>query len=118
MLEPNPQTRQLLEDIDRSRCRVWALTNAYRTVRPLPRDAWPKQQVRSNGIWQHAERVLQILNLRDQIEGVVFCDYQDDDFMCKPEPAFYRRVSSFVLSTSFRQSDEPCESGYATSRSG
>ena len=33
MLEPNPRVRQLLQDIDRSKCRVWAFTNAYRTVR-------------------------------------------------------------------------------------
>jgi pyrimidine and pyridine-specific 5'-nucleotidase len=50
---------------------------------------------------QHAQRVLEILNLRDQIEGVVFCDYQEEDFLCKPEPAFYSRVCSFVLSMSF-----------------
>jgi len=68
MLKPNPLVRRLLQDIDRSKCRVWALTNAYRT---------------------HAERVLQILGLRDQIEGVVFCDYRKEDITCKPEPAFY-----------------------------
>jgi len=68
MLEPNPLVRRLLQDIDRSKCRVWALTNAYRT---------------------HAERVLQILGLGDQIEGVVFCDYRKEDITCKPEPAFY-----------------------------
>ncbi len=33
MLKPNAHVRQLLQDIDRSKCRVWALTNAYRTVR-------------------------------------------------------------------------------------
>jgi len=73
MLSPDPGVRKLLEDIDRSKCRVWALTNAYRT---------------------HAERVLRVLELQDLIEGVVFCDYKegDDDFICKPEPAFYHRA--------------------------
>jgi len=73
MLSPDPRTRKLLEDIDRSKCRVWALTNAYKT---------------------HAERVLQILDLRDQIEGVVFCDYGEDteDFSCKPDPGFYHKA--------------------------
>ncbi len=33
MLKPNPRMRRLLQDIDGSKCRVWALTNAYRTVR-------------------------------------------------------------------------------------
>ncbi|KAI0268386.1 pyrimidine 5-nucleotidase [Gloeopeniophorella convolvens] len=68
MLKPDPRLRQLLQDIDRSRYRVWALTNAYRP---------------------HAERVLKILNLRDQFEEVVFCDYQEEDFTCKPEPGYY-----------------------------
>ncbi|KAN0131427.1 pyrimidine 5-nucleotidase [Lactarius tabidus] len=71
MLKPNPLVRRLLQDIDRSKCRVWALTNAYQT---------------------HAERVLQILGLRDQMEGVVFCDYRKEDVTCKPEPAFYRQA--------------------------
>ena len=35
MLSPDPCTRKLLEDIDRSKCRVWAFTNAYRLVRPV-----------------------------------------------------------------------------------
>ncbi|KAI0004896.1 pyrimidine 5-nucleotidase [Russula compacta] len=73
MLSPDPRMRTLLKDIDRSKCRVWALTNAYRT---------------------HAERVLDILKLRDQIEGVVFCDYMEknENIICKPQPAFYRRA--------------------------
>ncbi len=42
------------------------------------------------------------MELRDQIEGVVFCDYEEksEDFVCKPEPAFYRKVRFFVLYTS------------------
>lgn len=33
LLKPDPSVRKLLEDIDRSKVRVWALTNAYVTVR-------------------------------------------------------------------------------------
>lgn len=33
MIKPDPQLRQLLKDIDRSKARVWGLTNAYQTVR-------------------------------------------------------------------------------------
>jgi len=32
MISYNPQVRKLFEDIDKSRVRVWALTNAYRVV--------------------------------------------------------------------------------------
>ncbi|TFY83955.1 hypothetical protein EWM64_g69 [Hericium alpestre] len=68
MLKPNPALRQLLQDIDRSKVRVWALTNAYRT---------------------HAARVLKILNLEDEFEGVIYCDYAEPGFYCKPEPEYY-----------------------------
>jgi len=68
VLKPDPAIRKLLEDIDRSKTRVWALTNAY-----------------SN----HAHRVLKILKLDDLIERVVYCDYTKPDFSCKPEPQFY-----------------------------
>lgn len=33
MLTPDPAVRKLLQDIDRTKTRVWALTNAYVTVR-------------------------------------------------------------------------------------
>ncbi|KAF8812527.1 pyrimidine 5-nucleotidase [Phlegmacium glaucopus] len=69
MIEYDPSLRKLLEDIDRSKARVWALTNAYRN---------------------HAERVLRILKLDDLIEGLVYCDYLVEDFLCKPEPEFYQ----------------------------
>ncbi|KAH9951640.1 pyrimidine 5-nucleotidase [Amylocystis lapponica] len=68
MLRPDPKLRKLLEDIDRSKARVWALTNAYHT---------------------HAQRVLRILGVDDQIEGLVYCDYSDQNFSCKPETAFF-----------------------------
>jgi len=72
MLFPDSRVQKLLEDIDRSKCRVWALTNAF---------------------WTHAERVLEILKLRDQFEGVVYCDYSEkDDIVCKPQSAFYHRA--------------------------
>lgn len=36
MIKPDPALKQLFRDIDRSTVRVWALTNAYRTVRFFP----------------------------------------------------------------------------------
>lgn len=67
-LKPDPAVRKLLEDIDRSKARVWALTNAYVT---------------------HATRVLNILNLRDQVEDIIYCDYSNPTFSCKPEAEFF-----------------------------
>ncbi|KAG7096849.1 hypothetical protein E1B28_004257 [Marasmius oreades] len=68
MIHPKPSLRKLFEDIDRSKVRVWALTNAYRP---------------------HAERVLRILNLQDQIDGVIFCDYEARELISKPEAVYY-----------------------------
>ncbi|KAJ6485155.1 pyrimidine 5-nucleotidase [Mycena vitilis] len=71
LISPNPSLRKLLQDIDRSKANVWALTNAYRP---------------------HAQRVLRILNLEDQIDGVIFCDYQQPNFSCKPDPIYYHEA--------------------------
>lgn len=49
ILKPDPKIRKVLLDIDRSKVRVWALTNAY---------------------INHARRVLRLLNVLDQFEGV------------------------------------------------
>lgn len=32
MIKPDPSVRKLFQDIDRTKARVWALTNAYKTV--------------------------------------------------------------------------------------
>jgi pyrimidine and pyridine-specific 5'-nucleotidase len=89
MISYNHQVRKLFEDIDRSRVRVWALTNAYRVVSFSVSNAIINSSI---VIIQHAERVLRILKLTDLIDGLVFCDYSLKDFSCKPEPEFYRVV--------------------------
>jgi len=71
MIRPDPALRKLFKDIDRSKCRVWALTNAYQP---------------------HAQRVLHLLNLEDQIDGLVYCDYTVPNFVCKPDPEFYHNA--------------------------
>ncbi|KIJ56607.1 hypothetical protein M422DRAFT_22760 [Sphaerobolus stellatus SS14] len=71
LLSEDARTRKLLEDIDRSKVRVWGLTNAYIT---------------------HASRVLRILNLDDLMENVVYCDYAAKDFACKPEAVYYQKA--------------------------
>ncbi|KAB5594592.1 O-methylsterigmatocystin oxidoreductase [Ceratobasidium theobromae] len=78
LLTPDPAVRKLLEDIDPSKARIWALTNAYKT---------------------HAERVLKILKLDDLFEGLVYCDYGAKDFACKPERRFYDRALELARTT-------------------
>lgn len=47
----------------------------------------------SDGIYRkHAQRVLRILNVEDLVEGLVYCDYAQPNFVCKPEFAFYHDV--------------------------
>ncbi|QRV87495.1 haloacid dehalogenase [Ceratobasidium sp. AG-Ba] len=78
LLTPDPAVRKLLEDIDPSKARIWALTNAYKT---------------------HAQRVLKTLQLEDLFEGVVFCDYGTHDFACKPERKFYDQALMLANTT-------------------
>ncbi|PFH52803.1 hypothetical protein AMATHDRAFT_73928 [Amanita thiersii Skay4041] len=68
MIKFDPKLVKLFEDIDRTKARVWALTNAYKP---------------------HAQRVLRILQLDGLIDGLLYCNYQVKDFICKPEAEFY-----------------------------
>jgi pyrimidine and pyridine-specific 5'-nucleotidase len=46
---------------------------------------------------KHAERVLRILNLEDQIDGLIFCDYQQPNFACKPDAQYYHEGETALL---------------------
>lgn len=89
LLKPDPVLRKLLQDIDRSKVRVWGLTNAYHTVRVY----CSKVTCSICSHEQHASRVLRILGVDDLVEGIAFCDYSNPEFNCKPEPEFYHNVS-------------------------
>lgn len=78
ILRPDHQIKRLLSDLDRTRVRVFAATNAYR---------------------YHADRVLRLLELDDQVEGIVYCDYAVPDFVCKPELDYYRAALLVVGAT-------------------
>lgn len=54
MLKPDPTVRKLLQDIDRSKTRVWGLTNAYVTVSSLVLDR-NQADYMSEGYSMHAE---------------------------------------------------------------
>lgn len=75
VLKPDRELRQLLVDIDRSKYRVMALTNAYKT---------------------HAYRVLKLLEVDDQFEHVIYCDYTRPGFPCKPEKQFFYEAMDVV----------------------
>ncbi|GJC93947.1 pyrimidine 5'-nucleotidase [Colletotrichum higginsianum] len=71
ILKPNPKLRQLLEDVDKSKCTMWLLTNAY---------------------VNHAKRVLKLLGIEDLFDGLTFCDYGQQPLVCKPAKEMYLRA--------------------------
>ncbi|KAI6785152.1 pyrimidine nucleotidase [Emericellopsis cladophorae] len=71
IIKPDAELRQLLEFIDRSKVRVWLLTNAYVT---------------------HGKRVVKLLGVDDQFEGLTFCDYAQVPFLCKPQRGMYDKA--------------------------
>ena len=92
LIRPDPMLRRMLQDIDRDVARVWALTNAYRTVRStvlLKHVIWLSLVANTA---QHAKRVLSILQIDDLIDGIVFCDYAELNFCCKPEADYFKQV--------------------------
>ena len=71
VIKPNPQLRQLLEDIDTNKIRLWLFTNAYIT---------------------HGKRVVKLLQIDDLFEGMTYCDYGSDKFYCKPHVGMFDKA--------------------------
>lgn len=76
LLKPEAELIALIRDIDRTKCRVYALTNAYKT---------------------HALRCIRLLGLEDLFDGVLYCDYSAGAlFCCKPDPGYYEAAAEIV----------------------
>ncbi|KZF23460.1 pyrimidine 5-nucleotidase [Xylona heveae TC161] len=73
IITPDPQLRKLLEDIDKSKVRLWLLTNAYIT---------------------HGQRVVKLLGVDDMFEGITFCDYGAERFVCKPDQRMFAKAQA------------------------
>ncbi|KAF2262162.1 pyrimidine 5-nucleotidase [Lojkania enalia] len=71
VIKPNPALRELLEDIDRSKVRLWLFTNAY---------------------INHGKRVVTLLGIDDLFEGITYCDYGSEKFYCKPHADMYDKA--------------------------
>ncbi|KAF7593711.1 hypothetical protein BBP40_011003 [Aspergillus hancockii] len=71
ILKPDPQLRKLLEDIDRSKVKLWLLTNAY---------------------VNHGKRVVELLKVDDLFEGITYCDYSQTPLICKPTQEMYEKA--------------------------
>lgn len=71
VIKPNPELRKMLEDIDKSKVKLWLFTNAYKT---------------------HGRRVVKLLGIEDLFEGLTYCNYADVPFVCKPQPDMYKKA--------------------------
>jgi pyrimidine and pyridine-specific 5'-nucleotidase len=68
ILSSDPKLRHLLESLS---VKKWVFTNAGKN---------------------HAIRVLNILEVQDQFDGIIYCDYSQKGFMCKPDPEIFIEV--------------------------
>lgn len=71
ILSPDPGLRALLEDIDKTKVKLWLFTNAYKT---------------------HGYRVVHLLGIGDLFEGLTFCDYAAKTLVCKPHREMFERA--------------------------
>lgn len=71
ILSPDPQLRKLLEDIDKTKVKLWLFTNAY---------------------VNHGQRVVKILGVQDLFEGLTYCDYGVRPLLCKPSEAMFHKA--------------------------
>lgn len=71
VIKPDAELRKLIEDIDTSKVRLWLLTNAYVT---------------------HGKRVVKLLKVDDLFEGMTYCDYSSDRFVCKPQAEMFDKA--------------------------
>lgn len=72
ILKPDPELRQMLERIDKSKVKkVWLFTNAYKT---------------------HGERVVRLLGIDDLFDGITYCNYNEIPLVCKPKKEAFDKV--------------------------
>lgn len=75
ILRPDTRLIGMLKSLKSRKTSVFSLTNAYRV---------------------HARRVLSLLQLDSIVEGIVYCDYTNPAFSCKPEAEFYLAAQEAV----------------------
>lgn len=68
---PDPRLRKLLEDMDKSKVKLWLFTNAY---------------------VNHGNRVVKLLGVEDMFEGLTYCDYAAERILCKPHDNMFAKA--------------------------
>lgn len=65
--------RRLLEDIDKTKVRLWLFTNAHVT---------------------HGKRIVRLLGIEDLFEGITYCDYSKEVLICKPHREMFNKAEA------------------------
>ena len=73
LITPDPKLRKMLQDIDKSKVRLWLFTNAHVT---------------------HATRVIRLLGIDDLFEGMTYCDYTQPKLVCKPHKEMFDKAEA------------------------
>ena len=71
VIKPDPRLRKLLEDMDRSKVKMWLFTNAHIT---------------------HARRVVRLLGVEHCFEGITYCDYAAKVLLAKPHKEMFDKA--------------------------
>ncbi len=71
IIDRDPDLRKMLQDMDRSKVKLWLFTNAYVT---------------------HGKRVVRLLGVEDMFEGMTFCDYGQEKMICKPHSEMFEKA--------------------------
>ena len=71
LITSDPNLREVLEDMDKRKVKLWLFTNAHVT---------------------HATRVVKLLGIDDLFEGMTFCDYTQSKLVCKPHKEMFDKA--------------------------
>lgn len=82
VIVPDSELRKLLLDLDRSKVKPWLFTNAY---------------------INHGKRVVKLLGVDDLFEGITYCDYGAQEFVCKPSSEMFAKAQKEAGASSAEQ---------------
>ena len=71
IIHPDPELRQLLQEVDTSKVKLWLFTNAHIT---------------------HGLRVVRLLGIQHLFEGITYCDYTQKRLICKPHEEMFEKA--------------------------
>jgi pyrimidine and pyridine-specific 5'-nucleotidase len=82
IISPDLELRKLLEDVDKSKVKMWLFTNAY---------------------LNHGRRVVKLLGVDDLFEGLTYCDYAEEKIICKPRVEAFSKAMKEAGISDYKQ---------------